>query len=139
MRTTCELVSNTVLPSIRAWIVREAIEKFGMKQKDVANCLGVTNSAVSQYMKEKRADIGISEKELKQIKPLISEIASKMASKQLTDFELMKLMCRVCFSLRASLILCKLHMRMEPKLKKVNCTICNELLRDYRKVRWDKI
>jgi predicted transcriptional regulator len=139
MRTTCELVSGMVLPSIRAWIAREAIKKFKMKQKDVANCLGVTNSAVSQYMKEKRADIGVGKKELKQIKPLITEIANKMASKQLTDFEMMKLMCRICFSLRASLILCKLHMQLEPKLKKINCTICNELLKDYRKVRWDRI
>jgi len=131
MKTPCELVSNVVLPSVRAWIVRESVKK-GVKQKDVAKGLGLTNAAVSQYLKNKRADIRVSEKELKQIKPLINDITKKLVAGKLTDFDLMKLICKACISLRASLILCKLHMAVEPKLKKINCTFCEELLKSYR-------
>ncbi len=133
MKAPCELVSNVVLPSIRAWIVRESVKK-GIKQKDVAKTLGLTDAAVSQYLKKKRADIGVSEKELKQIKPLIDDITKRIVAGKLTDFDLMKLICKACISLRASLVLCKLHMIAEPKLKKIDCTFCEELLRSYRKL-----
>lgn len=131
MKATCELVSNVVLPSIRAWIAKEAVRK-GMKQKDVAKCLGLTRSAVSQYLKKKRADIKLGERELNEIKPLINDITNKMESNEITDFDMMKLICKICLSLRASLTLCKLHMKAEPKLKGLNCTFCEELFEGYK-------
>lgn len=132
MKATCELVSNIVIPSIRAWIAREAVKK-GMKQKDVAKCLGLTRAAVSQYLKKKRANIKLGKRELNEIKPLINNITNKMISGKVTDFDLMKLICKVCISLRSSLILCRLHMKVEPKLKNFNCTFCEELFEGYSK------
>lgn len=131
MKATCELVSNVVLPSIRAWIAREAVEK-GMKQKDVAECLGLSRAAVSQYLSEKRADIDLGTKELRKIEPLIEDITDRMVSGDITDFELMKLICKVCLSLRSSLALCRLHFKLEPKLEKVDCTFCEELFKGYK-------
>lgn len=134
MKATCQLVSNVVLPSIRAWVAKEAIQNFWMKQKDVAKYLGLTMAAVSQYLKKRRADVWLGEKELKEIKPFIGNIAKKMASGELTEFDLMKLVRRICTSLRASLILCKLHMKVEHKLKKINCRFCEELFEGYKKI-----
>ena len=53
MKLPCEKALWYVLPQIRADLSKELVEQ-GMKQKDVAEYLGVTPSAVSQYMKRKR-------------------------------------------------------------------------------------
>ncbi|MDW8045488.1 MAG: helix-turn-helix domain-containing protein [Nitrososphaerota archaeon] len=124
MKTTCELVSTLILPTIRAWIAKEAIEKFGMKQKDVAEYLGITKAAVSQYMKKKRGNLKLTEVERERITPLIDNLVKKIASNETSEFELMKALCKICYYLRISLTLCRLHIAMEPGLKKVECKIC---------------
>ncbi|MFH0863071.1 MAG: helix-turn-helix domain-containing protein [Candidatus Altiarchaeota archaeon] len=54
MKLPCEQALWYVLPQIRADIARELIER-GMNQKQAAKKLGVTPSAVSQYLNKKRA------------------------------------------------------------------------------------
>ena len=43
-----------VIPSIRKALVTE-LKKYNLKQKDIAPLLGITESAVSQYVRDKRA------------------------------------------------------------------------------------
>ena len=43
-----------VIPSLRKALVT-VLKKKGMKQKDIAPLLGISEPAVSQYMKDKRA------------------------------------------------------------------------------------
>ena len=119
-------MSNLVLPSIRAWIARVAIEKYGMKQKDVANRLGLTKAAVSQYLKEKRANPAVGEKQMKLIEDTIDDTARRLAAGEVSEFDLTKIFCKICVSLRTSLTLCKIHKMREPKLDKANCTLCEE-------------
>jgi uncharacterized protein len=126
MKTTCELMSNLVLPGIRAWIARVAIEKYGMRQKDVAKRLGLTKAAVSQYLKEKRANLSIGEKQLKLIESTIDDTAKRLAAGEVSEFDLTKIFCRICVSLRTSLTLCKIHRMREPRLDKANCVLCEE-------------
>lgn len=127
MKVACELVNAIILPSVRAWIAREAIENFGMKQKDVAEYLGITKAAVSQYIKRKRGNIELGEMERKHLAPLIEDVVKKIASNKISEFELMKALCKVCYHLRISLTLCKLHTTIEPELKDVKCKLCEDL------------
>ena len=60
-----ELEVWKVIPAIRKEIVVN-LEKKGMKHKDIAERLGITNPAVSQYLKEKRGcDVSFT-KEIKE-------------------------------------------------------------------------
>lgn len=54
MKLPCEEAIWYVLPQIRADLAKELVKR-GVSQKDVAEKLGVTPSAVSQYMHKKRA------------------------------------------------------------------------------------
>jgi uncharacterized protein len=49
----CEVVVWYVLPVLRCEIAKELV-KQGRSQREVARILGVTDAAVSQYLKEKR-------------------------------------------------------------------------------------
>ncbi len=53
MKLPCEQALWYVLPAIRADLARELVSR-GLSQKDAAEKLGVTSSAVSQYLSKKR-------------------------------------------------------------------------------------
>jgi predicted transcriptional regulator len=54
VKLPCEQALWYILPQIRADIARELISR-GMSQKEAAQRLGITPSAVSQYLSKKRA------------------------------------------------------------------------------------
>ena len=129
MKTACELMSTLALPSIRARIAKVAIEKYGMKQKDVALRLGLTKAAVSQYLKEKRAGPSVSDSHLNSIGSMIDDASMKLAKGELSEFDLTRTFCRMCVSLRQSQALCAMHKAREPTSVKENCLICGETTR----------
>lgn len=49
MRPPCEVVVNTILPNVRAELVRVLIEEYNLRQVDVAALLNITQASVSQY------------------------------------------------------------------------------------------
>jgi len=54
MKIPCELIVWYVLPSIRRELARELVEKHHLSQAEVARRFGVTDAAISQYLKAKR-------------------------------------------------------------------------------------
>ena len=54
MKIPCELIVWYVLPSIRRELARELVEKHHLSQAEVARRFGVTDAAISQYLKSKR-------------------------------------------------------------------------------------
>ena len=54
MKIPCELIVWYVLPSIRRELARELVEKHHISQAEVARRFGVTDAAISQYLKAKR-------------------------------------------------------------------------------------
>lgn len=54
MRIPCEVVVRQLLPSVRREIATELVEVYSMSQAEVARLFGVTDAAVSQYLRKKR-------------------------------------------------------------------------------------
>lgn len=54
MKTPSEVVVWYVLPVIRRELAKELVEAYGMRQSDVGRLFGVTDAAISQYLKNKR-------------------------------------------------------------------------------------
>jgi predicted transcriptional regulator len=54
MKIPCELIVWYVLPSIRRELARELVQKYHLSQAEVARRFGVTDAAISQYLKAKR-------------------------------------------------------------------------------------
>jgi len=54
MKIPCELIVWYVLPSIRRELARELVDKHDFSQAEVARRFGVTDAAISQYLKAKR-------------------------------------------------------------------------------------
>ena len=75
MKPPCEMIVTKVLPSIRAAIVKVLIEDHNMKQTEISERLGISQSAVSQYYTSARA----GDENMYSVFPEISNYAKKVA------------------------------------------------------------
>jgi predicted transcriptional regulator len=56
---TCEMIARQYLPSMRAELVYRLVRERGVPQSRVADWMGLTRAAVSQYLNKKRgSDLG---------------------------------------------------------------------------------
>ncbi len=117
MKPPCELIVWYVIPTIRAELAKEMI-KLGLSQKDVSERLGITQSAVSQYVKDKRGKgIPINKPVRKAIKNLAKEIADGKAT-----HDVIPGICAVCAIVKSSGSLCDLHRQEDADLE--GCEVC---------------
>jgi predicted transcriptional regulator len=94
-----------VLPAIRKEFAKLMIKK-GLSQREAAEKLGVTESAISQYIKEKRA---------KEVIAFDREIKSKMeksVARVLEGGSLVKEMQKICLMVKNKRILCKISKKL---------------------------
>ena len=99
MKTPCEVVVWYVLPTIRRELAKELVDTYGMKQSQVAKMFGVTDAAISQYLKNKRGSSTIIE-ESKNYSVFADEV--RVSAKHMVDGEsdISLEMCRICTAIK---------------------------------------
>ncbi|MBU2617671.1 MAG: helix-turn-helix domain-containing protein [Euryarchaeota archaeon] len=117
MKSPCELVVWYVLPCIRSELTKELV-KFGLPQKEVSERLGITQAAVSQYVKEKR---GKTMKFKEDAKEAIRELAKDIARDD-TFSNLTIRTCEVCTKIKTDKTLCELHKGHD--IVPESCNVC---------------
>lgn len=125
MRPPCEIVVSKVLPTIRAVLVKDLLERHDLSQKEIADKLGVTQAAVSQYLSSVRGTSNF-EKELREseIKSEIQSLSDRIAEKGADETRIISEYCKICNSMREKGILCKLHGKNIEKLSEEDCEVC---------------
>ena len=53
----CEVGVKTVLPAVKAMMARSIVEKHGLNEKQTADLLGLSQSAVSRYVGKERGNL----------------------------------------------------------------------------------
>ncbi|MFB6207954.1 MAG: transcriptional regulator [Candidatus Nanohaloarchaea archaeon] len=81
MRFEVEVISEELLPAVRSVMARKLKSNYGFKQAEIAEKLGVTQPAVSQYLNKSRADQEVVEKlrDDPQVEMLLDEASSHAA------------------------------------------------------------
>lgn len=102
-RTPCEYIIWKGLPAIRKEIAESMIKDFGLNQREAAIKLGITPSAVCQYLSNKRGHIVINDESL------LEEINN--AAKTIIDNEdvVVSETCRICKILKSKKMFFKLE------------------------------
>lgn len=112
-----EIMVWSILPAIRRELSKTFVKEHNLTQKEIANLLGVTEAAVSQYLKSKRAKkITFNENVMKEIRKAAKEIV-----KDKNNFvgEIQK----ICNYMDVKLIVCDIH-KKHSKCIPENCDIC---------------
>lgn len=122
MKTPCELVVGKILPTLRASVVKELSQKYGMKQSDIAKSLGITQASVSQYLSATRGGSTKMLEDFPQITAYATEIAKRIKGGE-TRYQWYGVLCKACKEIREDERFCRLH-RISAKLS--GCDICKK-------------
>lgn len=123
MPTPCEVAVKSVIPAIRAYIAKQLIQTYKMKQTDVAGSLGITQTAVSKYIGNVRGQALRIDRET-EIQDMMNKIASRIADRKTFGAQLMLEFCAVCKTVRRNGQMCELCRRSDPEVRKVSCDVC---------------
>ncbi len=106
-----------VLPAIRRELAKSMIKDYKLSQKDTSKILNITESAVSQYVKSKRAkEVEFKGDAAKKIKEAAGRIIAdnKLLMKEVYDLSSV---------VKVSKLLCEIHMQHDKTVAK-GCNIC---------------
>lgn len=118
MRTPCQIAHWHLLPAITAELAFQ-LKKLKVQQKQISEILGVTPSAVSQYLAKKR---GTEAKLPINAKKQIQLLAQKLSCGKISECGLILGVCSICSGVRKSGSACSLHASAFDAKK--NCDIC---------------
>jgi len=84
MKFELEVISDELLPAIRSLLAQELKNSYGLKQREIAERMRLTQPAVSNYLNDSRADQGILQKisDDPQIQILLEDAAGKAAREE---------------------------------------------------------
>jgi predicted transcriptional regulator len=118
-----EIASKSVIPAIRAMVVRRLVDRHGMTQEQAARLLGITQPAVSKYMHNKRG-IAIKLEGIADVDEAANKIAALLVSGKAGQVQVMSRLNEVSMHVRRSRLMCDLHKRLEPGLNLGSCRVC---------------
>ena len=123
MLLPCEVAVKSVIPAIRSAIARELIKSHGFKQQDVADMLGITQTAVSKYTRFYRGTV-IEINRINDAKVIIKETVSLLANGDMDKYELAEKLCNICGTIRKSGVMCELCSISDPNINNKKCIVC---------------
>jgi len=104
LKTPCETASKYLLPSMRALIAKKLIEKYKFTQQNAALRLGMTQSAMSKYLGEKRgAVLEVGD----EIDKLADDVATRLYEGKMTQEEFVVQLCNICMKYRKDESICR--------------------------------
>lgn len=114
---------KSVIPAIRSAIARELTQSYGLKQKDVAKLLGITQTAISKYTKHTRGAVLEVEK-VTHTQAVLKETVESLANGQIDKYQLTAKLCQICEIIRQKGFMCKLCKLSDPNIDNQQCIIC---------------
>ena len=93
MRPHCEKFVLNQLPGVRAMLVKDLMVRYGLTQTETARLTGITQAAVSQYMRSIR---GKHLPKGQKLNAEIKKISYELVKKKITKQQLNERFCKIC-------------------------------------------
>nr|AIF11510.1 putative transcriptional regulator [uncultured marine thaumarchaeote KM3_52_F05]AIF11552.1 putative transcriptional regulator [uncultured marine thaumarchaeote KM3_52_H04] len=130
MLLPAEIESKSLIPALRAILAKDLAKNHNIREDEISQMLGVTQAAVSNYIRGIRGDPKLIEKllEEKQVASMITEIGDNLASDNAyTPLSLSKFI-GLCNYIKSSLLICDIHHNLESDIDEVVCKECENML-----------
>jgi len=121
-----EIESKLLIPAIRAILSKELVIEKGLKEEEVAKMLGITQAAVSNYLRGTRGDNELISKlmSLSEIMSMIKEISNDLSTNRAYTAKTLSKFIGLCNYMRYSLIICDAHHSLERNIDEKVCEQC---------------
>jgi len=125
MKPPCLVVVSQILPAMRAIVSREMIERDGLRLGEVAEKMGVTPAAVTQYLKGVRGSDSVSMvNRSRRARKILLELAYELAREETDMVVVLRKLCQACNCIRSERLICGMCQNSLPKLDIRKCDIC---------------
>ena len=130
MLLPAEIESKTLIPALRAILAKTLAEKHEIREDQISKMLGVTQAAVSNYIRGTRGDPELIKKLLAedQVFEMISEISTDLASDRAYSPSSLSKFIGLCNYIKSSLLICDIHHNLEADIDEAVCKECENML-----------
>ena len=130
MLLPAEIQSKTLIPALRAILAKTLAEKHEIREDQISKMLGVTQAAVSNYIRGTRGDPELIKKLLAedQVFEMISEITTDLASDRAYSPSSLSKFIGLCNYIKSSLLICDIHHNLESDIDEAVCKECENML-----------
>ena len=130
MLLPAEIESKTLIPALRAILAKTLAEKHEIREDQISKMLGVTQAAVSNYIRGTRGDPELIKKLVaeEQVFEMISEISTDLASDRAYSPSSLSKFIGLCNYIKSSLLICDIDHNLESDIDEAVCKECENML-----------
>ena len=130
MLLPAEIESKTLIPALRAILAKKLAEDHKIREDEISKMLGVTQAAVSNYIRGTRGDPQLIQKLLaeEQVSKMIVELSDSLASDMAYTPSSLSKFIGLCNYIKSSLLICDIHHNLETDIDEKVCKECENML-----------
>jgi len=122
----CEVGVKTILPAVKAVMARTIVEKHGLNERQTADLLGLSQSAVSRYVGRERGGNLLAIESTAEVLALIDQMVISLIKDPQNRGRILELFCQTCIVIREKGLMCpKCQTEMHP-LWADKCLFCKD-------------
>jgi predicted transcriptional regulator len=119
----CEVGVKTVLPAVKAIMARSMVEKHELKEKQAADLLGLSQSAVSRYVGRERGNL-LKIENTSEVLALIDQMVLSLIKEPQNKSRILELFCQTCTTIREKGLMCPTCQKEMPQEWAEKCFFC---------------
>ncbi|MGI0048429.1 MAG: transcriptional regulator, partial [Nitrososphaera sp.] len=125
-----EIEAKSLIPAVRAILAKKLIKEYALKEEDIAKVLGITQAAVSNYVRGTRGDIELISKleSVREVMRMIDDIAMDLSTNKAYTPSTLAKFVGLCNYMRYTLIICDVHHSIESNIDEQVCEQCRGTL-----------
>jgi len=130
MLLPAEIESKTLIPALRAILAKTLAQDYKIREDEISKMLGVTQAAVSNYIRGTRGDPNLIAKLLseEQVAKMLHELADDLSSDMAYTPSSLSKFIGLCNFIKSSLLICDIHHNLETNIDEKVCKECENML-----------
>jgi len=106
------------------------MEMYNIQEEDISKMLGVTQAAISNYIRGTRGNPELITKllSIKEVSDMIDEIASNLSTNMAYTPASLSKFIGLCNYIKSSLLICDIHHNLETNIDEAVCKECENML-----------
>lgn len=130
MLLPAEIETKTLIPALRAILAKKLMEMYNIQEEDISKMLGVTQAAISNYIRGTRGNPELITKllSIKEVSDMIDEITSNLSTNMAYTPASLSKFIGLCNYIKSSLLICDIHHNLETNIDEAVCKECENML-----------
>ena len=130
MLLPAEIESKSLIPALRAILAKRLARTHHIREDKISTMLGVTQAAISNYIRGTRGDPRLINKLLAEpnVAKMLNELSENLATDMAYTPSSLSQFIGLCNYIKTSLLICDIHHNLESDIDEKICKECENML-----------